>query len=221
MASSPQSLARFGRPASASCGGVLLARRWRLLALAGAVVARCPGDRDAAACAVRRGRRFAARRRRFTALGVRGRRGHGRRLDHLLPYLGQQFGILLEELARSLSPLAETGVAEADPGAAALERAALDAHVEQFSDLIDAPVEQDVELDLAERRRDLVLHHRHLGAVADRLLAVLELADAPDVEPNRGVELQRAPAGGRFRAAEHHSDLLADLVDEDQAGARA
>ena len=35
---------------------------------------------------------------------------------------------------------------------------------------------------------------------------------------HRGIELQRAAAGGGFRIAEHHADLLADLVDEDQAG---
>ena len=33
-----------------------------------------------------------------------------------------------------------------------------------------------------------------------------------------GVELERAAAGGGFRIPEHHADLLADLVDEDQAG---
>ncbi len=32
------------------------------------------------------------------------------------------------------------------------------------------------------------------------------------------VKLQRAAAGGGLRIAEHHADLFADLVDEDQAG---
>ncbi len=36
---------------------------------------------------------------------------------------------------------------------------------------------------------------------------VLDRADAADVEPDRGVELQRVAAGRRLRVAEHHADL--------------
>jgi hypothetical protein len=77
-----------------------------------------------------------------------------------------------------------------------------------------------VELRLAERRRDLVLHDLHARAAADDLVAVLDGADAPDVDAHRRVELQRAAAGRGLRVAEHHADLLAQLVDEDQAGLR-
>ena len=66
-----------------------------------------------------------------------------------------------------------------------------------------------------ERRRDLVLHHLDAGAVADDLVAVLDGADAADVEPDRGVEFERVAAGGGLGVAEHHADLHADLVDED------
>ena len=48
----------------------------------------------------------------------------------------------------------------------------------------------------------------------------LMLRDAADVDADRGVELQRAAAGRRFGIAEHHADLLAQLVDEDEAGLR-
>ena len=47
------------------------------------------------------------------------------------------------------------------------------------------------------------------------LLAFLDLPDAANVDPAGAVELQRPAAGRRFRGAEHHADLLADLVDED------
>jgi hypothetical protein len=40
-------------------------------------------------------------------------------------------------------------------------------------------------------------------------------ADAADIQAHRGVELQRIAAGGGFGVAEHHADLHADLVDED------
>ncbi len=64
-----------------------------------------------------------------------------------------------------------------------------------------------------------VLHYLDPGAAADRLLAVLERLDPPDVQPHRRVELQRPTAAGRLRRPEHHSDLLPELVDEDRGGA--
>ena len=44
--------------------------------------------------------------------------------------------------------------------------------------------------------------------------AVLERLDAPDVEAHGGVELERAAARRRLGRAEHHADLLAQLVGE-------
>ena len=85
----------------------------------------------------------------------------------------------------------------------------------------DALAELDVELRLAERRRDLVLDDLDADAVADRLGAVLERLDAADVEPLGRVELQRAAARLRLRRAEHHADLLADLVREQAQRLRA
>ena len=56
--------------------------------------------------------------------------------------------------------------------------------------------------------------------VPDRLDALLQRLDPPDVEADRRVELQRPPAGSRLGVAEHHADLLAELVREDTDGAR-
>ena len=49
--------------------------------------------------------------------------------------------------------------------------------------------------------------------------AVLERLDAADVEAHRGVELQRLATGRGLGRAEHHADLLAELVDEDRGRA--
>src|SRR5207248_1443274 len=67
-------------------------------------------------------------------------------------------------------------------------------------------------------REALVLYDLDPGAVAHRVGAVLEALDAPHVEPDRGVELQRPPTGRRFGTPEHDADLLAELVDEDRRG---
>ena len=72
---------------------------------------------------------------------------------------------------------------------------------------------------LLEGRGALVLHDLDPGAVAHDLDPVLDGLDAADVEAHRRVELERPAAGGGLRRAEHHADLLAQLVDEDGDGA--
>ena len=107
------------------------------------------------------------------------------------------------------------------PGAGLLDEGLLDRRVEDRARLRDALAVDDVELGLAEGRGELVLHDLDLRANPDRLRALLDRVLAAHVEPHGRVELQRAPAGRRFRRSEEHADLLADLVDEDDRGARA
>ena len=84
--------------------------------------------------------------------------------------------------------------------------------------MADTLAVHDIEFDLAKGRGHLVLHYLHAGPVANHLLAVLEGADAPDVEPHAGVELQCIATRRGLGTAKHHADLHADLVDEDDQG---
>src|SRR5918998_76082 len=115
--------------------------------------------------------------------------------------------VLLEEDLGVLAALAEALVAVGEPRARLLDHAVLDADVEQATLAGDAlPVHHFVLDDLYPR------------LVADRVVARLQSADAPDVESNARVELQGAPAWGRLRGAEHDAYLLAQLVDKDRGG---
>src|SRR5215813_2674697 len=106
--------------------------------------------------------------------------------------------VALEEILRVLATLADALAVVGEPGARLLDHAGLDAEVDDLAHLGDALAVHDVELDLLERRRQLVLHHLDAGLVADHLVALLDHADAADVEPYRGVELERIAAGGRL-----------------------
>ena len=85
----------------------------------------------------------------------------------------------------------------------------LEREVEQATLLRDPGAVLDVEFGLAERGGDLVLHHLHPHAVADRLRPLLERLDPADVEALRGIELERPPAGLGLRRVVHHH-----LIDE-------
>src|SRR5207253_10705162 len=101
------------------------------------------------------------------------------------------FGILLEVVLGVLAPLADADGVVGEPAPGFLDQPGLDAEVEDLADLGNALAVHDVELDLLERRRDLVLDDFHAGGVADDLVALLDLAGAADVEPDRSVELER------------------------------
>src|ERR1035438_6501012 len=128
--------------------------------------------------------------------------------------------IVLQELPRILASLADPVALIAEPGTALLDDVLRHSLIQQVAFLGNAFAVDDVELRLAEWRRHLVLDHLHLGAIAHHHVAVLDGRDAPDVQTRGRIELQRAAARGGFRIAEHHADLFANLVDEDQAGVR-
>src|SRR5262249_59121980 len=102
--------------------------------------------------------------------------------------------MLLEIGLGVLAALADALAIEGEPGARLLDDPGLDPEIDQFSRLGDALAIHDVEFDLFERGRYLVLDHLHACLVADHLLALLDGADAADVEADRGVEFERVSA---------------------------
>src|SRR5207244_11179730 len=102
-----------------------------------------------------------------------------------------------------LASLPDALVLQRGPGARLLDDALVDGGIEQRARLGDALAVDDVELGVAEWWRQLVLHHLGARADADRLRALLDGLDATHVDAHRRVELQRAPARGGLRVAEH------------------
>src|ERR1700722_18668505 len=135
--------------------------------------------------------------------------------------LGGHVGVVTQEGLCVLAALADALAVIGEPRARLLDDARLDAEIDDLAELGDALAVHDVELDLLKRRRELVLDHLDPGLVAGDLVAVLDDADAADVEAHRGVEFERIAAGRGLRAAVHHPDLHADLVDEDHHGVGA
>src|SRR5713226_1887811 len=132
----------------------------------------------------------------------------------------QHFRLILQSLLRVLASLAQAFALVRKPRAALFHYAIIRSQIEQVAFARNAFAVHYVELGLAERRRDFVLRHLHLRAIADDAVAVLDRADATDVEAHRRIELESATAARGFGIAEHHTNLLANLVDEDKARAR-
>src|SRR5690606_18766244 len=84
--------------------------------------------------------------------------------------------ILLEELLGILAALPDALAAIGEPRPCLLHDPGLHAEINQFACLGDTLAIHDVEFDLLEGRRDLVLHHLHAGLVAHHFLALLDRA---------------------------------------------
>src|SRR5690606_5300314 len=95
---------------------------------------------------------------------------------------GGDLGVLAQVLARVVLALADALGAVAVPGAGLLDDLGVHAHVDQFALAADALAVEDLGDDLLERRRQLVLDYLDLGLVADDLVALLDRADAADVQ---------------------------------------
>src|SRR6184192_1795229 len=126
--------------------------------------------------------------------------------------------VLAEELLGVLAALSDALLAVVDPRTGLVEDRGREPHVEKSALARDALVREDLDLGDAERRRDLVLHDLDLHPAADHHVALLDRLDRPDVDAHGGVELQRPATRSSFGIPEHDSDLLAQLVDEDDRG---
>src|ERR1700730_13099721 len=133
----------------------------------------------------------------------------------------QDLGIFLQVPLGVLSALTDSLTLIGVPSTGFFDNIVLRGQVQDRPLLGDALPVNDVELRLPEGRRELVLHDFDLGPDADRLGAILDGVLAPDIQPDRGVELEGPAPGGGLGGAEHDPDLLPDLVDEDDRAARA
>src|SRR5918992_2134914 len=142
---------------------------------------------------------------RHVSLGFRLRRPDGRqrrrgrlhpeRLVDLALDLARDVGVLAQVALHVVAALAQPLVAAGEERAGLLDDPVLYPEVEDAALARDAGAVLDVELGLPERRRHLVLDDLDPNPVPDRLGALLEGLDAADVEPLRGVELERPAAG--------------------------
>src|SRR3989338_8496941 len=126
---------------------------------------------------------------------------------HLVFDFEGDFRMLAQVFARVVLALADFFALIGVPGTGFFHQLVLHTQIDDLAFARDALAVQDVEQRFAEWRGDLVLHHLDARLVADHFVALLDRADAADVEAHRRVKLERVAAGGGFGVAEHHADL--------------
>ena len=114
--------------------------------------------------------------------------------------------------------MANADIAIGEPGAGLADYLVVYAHIEDGAFTRNAFAVDDVELCNLKGRSDLVFDDLHTRTAADRIAALLERIYLAYVKTDGGEELERLAAGGGFRIAEHNADLLAKLIDENDAG---
>src|SRR5262249_50025941 len=128
--------------------------------------------------------------------------------------------VIFQELTGVFAALADALTLVAEPCTGFFDDVLGDGQIEQVAFFRNTFSVQDVEFGLTERCGNFILHDLHFGARANHLVAVFDGGNAANVGTDGSIELQRATTGGGFGIAEHDADLLANLVDEDEAGAR-
>src|SRR5437016_9426318 len=128
--------------------------------------------------------------------------------------------MILKSLLGVLATLAQAFAIVREPRTTLFDHAMVGGEIQQVALARNPFPVHDVELGLAERRCDFVLRDFHFSAIADDAVAVFDRADAANIEPQRGIKLQRATAGRSLGITEHYADLFANLIDEDEASVR-
>src|SRR5690606_25845130 len=113
---------------------------------------------------------------------TRGQRGDVQHFADLVFDLVGQIGVLAQELAGVVLALTDLFALVGIPGAGLVDDLVGHAQVDDLAFAADAFAVEDVEFGRLERGRDLVLDDLDLGFVADDVVALLDRADAADVE---------------------------------------
>src|SRR5438477_6978363 len=108
--------------------------------------------------------------------------GHPQRALHVILYLLKDYWLILQSLLCVLATLAEPLALIREPRTTLFNYAIVRREIEQVAFLRNAFAVHDVELGLAERRRDFIFRDFHLRTIADDAIAVLNGADAANVE---------------------------------------
>ena len=124
------------------------------------------------------------------------------------------FRVFFQPHAHIVFALADFSTVVAVPSAGFFDDVVFHAQIDYFAFPAHAFAVENIEFGLAERRRNFVFNHFNFGFIAQNVVAFFDLAGAADIEAHGSVEFQRVTAGSGFRAAEHHADFHADLVDE-------
>src|ERR1044071_5488819 len=110
---------------------------------------------------------------------------------HVAINLSQCFRILTQGHFCIFTALTQPFAFVREPGATLLHRSLSHSEIEQITFTRNALAIHDVEFTLAERRRNFVLCHLYFGAIANHSIAVLNRADATDIESKRRVNTER------------------------------
>src|SRR3546814_14119384 len=95
------------------------------------------------------------------------------------------------EFFRVLLALTDADAVERIPSTRFLDDAGLDAEVDDLAETRNAFAVHDIEFDLFERRRDLVLHHLDAGRVADDVFTHFDRAGSADIVRHRYLSFDR------------------------------
>ena len=129
-----------------------------------------------------------------------------------------KFRIVLNALFGSIAALSQFGIVVTVPGTALLDDAQFSTQIDDFAAAGNTFTKHDVEFSFAERRSNFVLYYFHAYLVTDHFFSVFQLVGTPDVQTYGSIEFQGVTAGGCFRIAEHDTDFLTQLIDEDTGG---
>src|SRR5205807_92843 len=104
------------------------------------------------------------------------------------------------------------------PGAGFLYQVLVHSQINHVALTRDAFAVHNVKLSFAEGSSSLVLDHFNFGTRTDNHIAIFNGGNTADIHANGRIKFEGAATGRGLRIAEHHANLLSNLVDENQAG---
>src|SRR5690625_260543 len=139
-------------------------------------------------------------------------------LDLPFKFLGE-FGVITQEGAGVYFTLPELIALIGVPSTRFADKSVLNTEVKQATFARDSTAVNNIEFGLFKRRSHLILDDASARAVSDRSRSLFQGLDPTHINAHRRVELQSLTTRGGFWASKEHTNLFAQLVNEERRSA--
>src|SRR3989338_7255075 len=127
----------------------------------------------------------------------------------------KELWIVFQEIANCITALPQLLMVVRQPGSRFFKHLMLNGNVNDTGRTRNSLIEHNIEFRSFKRSGAFVFYDFKFYTISNYFLTFFDRADTSDIKPHGRIELKSFPAWGSFGVAEHDSNFLPQLIDED------
>lgn len=130
--------------------------------------------------------------------------------------LKRELRIIIEILIGVIEKMKEKMGIIGEKGKRIIKKKGIEKKIEKIEKIGKEREINDIELEMIERRREIVIKKIKEGMVEKKLVEIIDGEDKENIEEKRRIEIERIEESCSLRREENEKDINEDMVDEDK-----